>query len=285
MTLFLVIIALAVDLVSGDLERYRKFDWFIYLRNLLDERLGNNKYWDGNFSLLGLLSIPLLILSFMLFLFSYWSSLVESIFIVCVLIYCISPKELLSQFDKYIISIEKEDADASLLAQELINKETTSNSDDIEIAIMKSAFIKSYKQIFAAIFWFFILGVVGVFLYRLVDKLNDELKGISNSLSESTSILLNILDWPSTRLFAIGLALAGNLAEAIADIKKSDVFSIEANYSLLVGIGIAALQYQPEIDVSGREKSYWLNQFKFLIIRTLIIWIFIAAIIILPNIN
>ena len=138
MTLFLVIIALAVDLVSGDLERYRKFDWFIYLRNLLDERLGNNKYWDGNFSLLGLLSIPLLILSFMLFLFSYWSSLVESILIVCVLIYCISPKELLSQFDKYIISIEKEDADASLLAQELINKETTSNSDDIEIAVMKS---------------------------------------------------------------------------------------------------------------------------------------------------
>ena len=212
-------------------------------------------------------------------------SLVESIFIVCVLIYCISPKELLSQFDKYIISIEKEDADASLLAQELINKETINNSDDIEIAIMKSVFIKSHKQIFAVIFWFFILGVVGVFLYRLVDKLNDELKGVSNSLSESTSILLNILDWPSTRLFAIGLALAGNLAEAIADIKKSDVFSIEANYSLLVCIGIAALQYQPEIDVSGREKSYWLNQFKFLIIRTLIIWIFVAAIIILPNIN
>ena len=285
MTLFLVIIALAVDLVSGDLERFRKFDWFIYLRNLLDESLGNNKYWDGNFALLGLLSIPLLILSFMLFLFSYWSSLVESIFIVCVLIYCISPKELLSQFDKYIISIEKEDADASLLAQELINKETTSNSDDIEIAIMKSVFNKAHKQIFATIFWFFLLGVVGVFLYRLVDKLNDELKGVTNSLSESTSILLNILDWPSTRLFAIGLALAGNLAEAIADIKKSDVFSIEANYSLLVGIGIAALQYQPEIDVSGREKSYWLNQFKFLIIRTLIIWIFVAAIVILPNIN
>ena len=221
----------------------------------------------------------------MLFLFSYWSSFVESILIVCVLIYCISPKELLSQFDKYIISIEKEDADASLLAQELINKETTSNSDDIEIAIMKSVFIKSYNQIFAAIFWFFILGVVGVFLYRLVDKLNDELKSVSNSLSESTSILLNILDWPSTRLFAIGLALAGNLVEAIADIKKSDVFSIEANYSLLVGIGLAALQYQPETDVSGREKSYWLNQFKFLIIRTFIIWIFVAAIIILPNIN
>jgi len=285
MTLFLVIIALAVDLVSSDLERFRKFDWFIYLHNLLGERLGDNKYWDGNFALLGLLSIPLLILSFMLFLFSYWSSFVESILIVCVLIYCISPKELLSQFDKYIISIEKEDADASLLAQELINKETTSNSDDIEIAIMKSVFIKSYNQIFAAIFWFFILGVVGVFLYRLVDKLNDELKSVSNSLSESTSILLNILDWPSTRLFAIGLALAGNLVEAIADIKKSDVFSIEANYSLLVGIGLAALQYQPETDVSEREKSYWLNQFKFLIIRTFIIWIFVAAIIILPNIN
>ena len=137
----------------------------------------------------------------------------------------------------------------------------------------------------SAIFWFFLLGVLGVFLYRLVDKLHDELKSVSNDLSESTTILLNILDWPSTRLFAIGLALAGNLAEAIASLKKSEVFSIESNYSLLVRIGMAALQYLPDSDVSGGEKSYWLNQFKFLIIRTLVILFVIAGIIILSDIN
>ena len=232
MTLIFIIITLAVDLVSVDLDRFRKFEWFLSLHHLLGERLGNNKYWDGNLALLGLLSIPLLALTFVLFLFSYWSSFAESVLIVAVLIYCISPKKLLSQLDKYIISLEKDETDASLLAQQLINKEITSGTDNTEIAIMKSVFIESHRQIVATIFWFFLLGVAGVFLYRLVDKLDDELKGASNSLSESTTILLNILDWPSTRLFAIGLALAGNLAEAIASLKKPEIFSIEANYSL-----------------------------------------------------
>jgi len=285
MTLIFIIITLAVDLVSVDLDRFRKFEWFLSLHHLLGERLGNNKYWDGNLALLGLLSIPLLALTFVLFLFSYWSSFAESVLIVAVLIYCISPKKLLSQLDKYIISLEKDETDASLLAQQLINKEITSGTDNTEIVIMKSVFIESHRQIVATIFWFFLLGVAGVFLYRLVDKLDDELKGASNSLSESTTILLNILDWPSTRLFAIGLALAGNLAEAIASLKKPEIFSIEANYSLLMSIGIAALQYLPDSDVSGGEKSYWLNQFKFLVIRTLVILLVIAGIVILSDIN
>ena len=285
MTLIFIIIALTVDLISVDLDRFRKFDWFISLHYFLGENFGNNKYWSGNLALLVLLSIPLLTLTFILFLLSHWSSLVESIFIVFVLIYCISPRKLLNQFDKYIISLEKNETDSSFLAQQLINKEIADDTDNTEIAIMKSVFIESHRQIIAAIFWFFLLGAIGVFLYRLVDKLNNELKVVSNSLSESTTILLNILDWPSTRLFAIGLALAGNLAEVIASLKKSEVFSIEKNYPLLIGIGIAALQYLPDSDVSGGEESYWLNQFKFLVIRTVIILLVIAGIIILSDIN
>ena len=79
--------------------------------------------------------------------------------------------------------------------------------------------------------------------------------------------------------------MAGNLAEVIASLKKSEVFSIEANYPFLIGIGIAALQYLPDSDVSGGEESYWLNQCKFLVIRTAVILLVIAGIIILSDIN
>ena len=72
MTLIFIIITLVIDLVSVDLDRFRKFEWFISLNHLLGERLGNNKFWDGNLALLGLLSIPLLILTFILFLLSHW---------------------------------------------------------------------------------------------------------------------------------------------------------------------------------------------------------------------
>ena len=285
MTLIFILIALAADLLSVDLERLRKFDWLMSLYNSLNQRFVDNEYWDGNLGLLFLLSIPLLILTLALFLFSHWSFFAEAILSIFVLIYCIGPKKILNKFDKYIISIEKGETDAPSLARELITEEFENSSDNTDIAIMKSIFIESHRQIMAAIFWYFLLGIVGVFLYRLVDRLNFKLKGTAGGFSESASILLNILEWPSVRLFAIGLALAGNLTEAIAALKKSEVFSIEANHSLLTGIGIAALQYLPELDSSDREKSYWLNQFKFLIIRTLIIWIVITGIIILSDIS
>ena len=285
MTLIFILIALAVDLLSVDLERLRKFDWLMSLYDSLNQRFVDNKYWDGNLGLLFLLSIPLLILTLILFLFSHWSIVAEAILSIIVLIYCIGAKKILSQFDKYIISIEKGEADAPSLARELINEEFENSSDNTEIVIMKSVFIESHRQMMATIFWYFLLGIVGVFLYRLVDRLHSELKGTSSGFSESTSILLNILEWPSVRLFAIGLALAGNLTESIAVLKKSEVFSIEDNHSLLTGIGIAALQYLPQLDSSDREKSYWLNQFKFLIIRTLVIWVVIAGIIILSDIS
>ena len=157
MTLVFVLITLAIDLISIDLERFRKFNWFISLYHLSDRRFMNNKYWDGNFGLLGLLAVPILSLSLIIFILGYWSSFAEAILVISILIYCISPKKLLSQFDKYIISIEKEEADASVLAQQLINKEITNNSDDVEVAIMKSFFVGAHKQILAAIFWYFML--------------------------------------------------------------------------------------------------------------------------------
>ena len=122
MTLIFIIIALAVDLISVDLDRFRRFEWFISLHYLLGQHLGNNKYWGGNIALLVLLSVPLLTLTFVLFLLSYWSSFAESIFIVFVLIYCVSPRKLLNQFDNYIVSLERDETDHSLLAQELMHE-------------------------------------------------------------------------------------------------------------------------------------------------------------------
>ena len=285
MTLIFIFITLVIDFIAVDLERFRRFNWFISLYRLLNNNYINNKFWDSSYGLLALLSIPIVLFSLVLFLLSFFPPIIEAIFILFILVYCIAPKRIFNQFNNYIISIEKDDVDTAIDAELLINKDITDKLDTTDVAIMKSVFVETHKQILAAIFWYLMLGITGVFMYRLVEKLHDEIKNDSTSLSESTSILLSIIEWPSTRVFAIGLALAGNLVSATMALKKSDIFSLDANYSLLTSIGIGALQYSSDSDVLKGEKAYWLNQFKLLIIRTFIILIIFIAIMILSGIN
>lgn len=143
---------------------------------------------------------------------------------------------------------------------------------------MKSALIDAHKRSFAVIFWFLILGAVGALLYRLVDELNDELHEIRSGFSDSANMLLNILEWPSSRLMVLGLALGGHLVDALPGWGKSEHLSFEVNNRVLTDAGMGALQYLPESEAPGREKSYWIAELKALINRTLIIWLIILGI-------
>ncbi len=279
MTLIIILIALGLDYFLGGLEPYRKFNWFISLHYSLEKRLAHYKYWDSTLSLLGLLSIAILGLLVVMFLLDYWSWIAETVFTLLVLIYCLAPENLDNQLDQYITAVEKEDASvAASLTEKLINETVINDEDSNEATIIKSAFIDAHKRTFAVIFWFLILGVVGALLYRLVNELNDELHEIRSGFSDSTNILLNILEWPSSRLMLIGLALGGSLVDALPDWGKSEHLSFEVNNQVLTEAGMGALQYLPEVEVPGREKSYWISELKSLLNRTLIIWLAILGI-------
>ncbi len=279
MTLIIILIALGLDYFLGGLERFRKFIWFTSLYYWLEKRLAHYKYWDGTLGLLGLLSISISGLLIVIFLLDYWSWIAEAVFTLLVLIYCLAPEDLDNRLDQYITAVEEGNTSTvTSLTDELINETVISDEDSNEAAIIKSAFIDAHKRTFAVIFWFLILGVVGALLYRLVNELNDELTEIRSGFSDSTNVLLNILEWPSSRVMLIGLALGGSLVDALPDWGKSEHLSFEVNNQVLTDAGMGALQYLPEIEVPGREKSYWIAELKSLINRTLIIWLAILGI-------
>lgn len=279
MTLIIILIALGLDFFLGGLERYRKFNWFISLYYWFEKRVAHYKYWDGTLGLLGLLSIPLLGLLVVMFLLNYWSWIAEAVFTLLVLIYCLAPEDLDNRLDQYITAVEGEDTStAASLTDKLINETVIGDEDSNEAGIIKSAFIDAHKRTFAVIFWFLILGVVGALLYRLVNELNDELNEIRSGFSDSTNVLLNILEWPSSRVMVVGLALGGSLVDALPDWGKSEHLSFEVNNQVLTDAGMGALQYLPEVEVPGREKSYWVSELKSLLNRTLIIWLAILGI-------
>ena len=279
MTLIIILIALGLDFFLGGLEQFRNYNWFNSLYYWLEKRLAHYKYWDGSLGLLLLLSIVLLVPILLLHFLGYWSWIAETIFALLVLIYCLAPEDLDNRLDQYITAIDDEDAGAAAsLTEELINESIVSSEDSNELAIIKSSFVEAHKRTFAVIFWFLILGPVGALLYRLVDELNDEFKDIRSGFSDSVTLLLNILEWPSSRVMVIGLALSGSLVDAFPDWTHSEHLSFEVNNQVLTESGIGAIQYMPDIEVPDREKSYWISELKSLLNRTLIIWLAILGI-------
>ncbi len=279
MPLIFILIALGFDFFLGNLERYRNYDWIISLYHFLEKRLALYKYWDGSLGLLGLLAIPVLVLLLIVAALDHWSSIAEGIFVLLVLIYCLAPESLDNRLDQYITAIDEDDEESvSSLTEKLVDVDLTSDEDLNETAIIKSVFVEAHKRSFAVIFWFLILGVVGALLYRLVNELNEEMSDVRSGYSDSTNVLLNILEWPSSRIMIIGLGLAGSLVHAFTGWQQSEKASFDVNSQVLSDAGIGALQYIPDMEVPGREKSYWIGEVKSLINRTLIICLAVLAI-------
>ncbi len=282
MTLIIILIALGLNLSVGGLRHFRNFNGFIALFYGLEKRLAKYKFWDGTMGLLLVLSLPLSVLLIVLCFSGSW--FVEVGISLLVLMYCLAPKDLDKRLDGYIHAVKEDDSSrASSIADALIDKRIISDDDSSEISIIKSVLVGSHKHIFAVIFWFLVLGAVGALLYRLVNELHDALSENHSALSDSTTRLMNILEWPSSRLMVIGLALSGNLVNALPGWSKSEHLSFEVNNQVLINAGIGALQYLPDAEVPGRGKSYWIAELKSLINRTLIIWLAILGLMILSG--
>ncbi len=278
MTLIVILIAISLDFFLGGLERFRNFNWCISLYYWLEKRLAQYKFWDGTFGLLILLSVALSGLIIVLCLASSLSWIVEIVISLIVLIYCLAPEDLDNRLDKYITAVDEDNVAAvTELAEDLIDETLLSENDTNEVAIIKSSLVESHKRTFGVIFWFLILGAVGALLYRLVNEINDEFSEVRSGFADSNSILVNILEWPSSRLMVLGLALAGHLVDALPGWSKSEHLSIEVNNQVLTDAGIGALQYRSDIEVPDREKSYWIDELKGLLNRTLIIWLAILG--------
>lgn len=279
MTLIFILIALGLDFFLGGLERFRNYNWFTSLFYIFEKHLAHYKFWDGTFGLLLLLALPVSALILVATGLSHWSVILEGILTLVVLIYCLAPEALDNQLDDLIAAIENDEAESiSSLSDEIIDVNVIDDEDANEKAVIKSALVEAHKRTFAVIFWFLMLGAVGALLYRIVNELSDELQEIRGGFADSVRILLNILEWPSSRIMIIAMALAGSLSDVFTGWKKSEHLSLDVNNDVIIKAGLGALQYMPEVNVPDGEKSYWINELKSLINRTLIICLAILGI-------
>ena len=128
------------------------------------------------------------------------------------------------------------------------------------------------------IFWFAILGVLGVFLFNLVIRLRERYVDIHGAYPDTVDILYKVLIWPSSRLLALGFALGGSLVDALEGWGKVEGFSLDSSRQVLISSGLGAIQHKQDQFRETTEHIEILQQIQALINRSLIIWLTVMGI-------
>ena len=148
-------------------------------------------------------------------------------------------------------------------------------------SIIETVLVRAHDHIFAVIFWFIILGVVGALLCTLTVRMKDTYADIHGAFADAVRNLYKVLIWPTARLQAVGFALAGSLVDALDGWRKVSGHSFDCSEDIIRAGGLRAIQYQePDSeDESGRQAEYLaqIQETQTLINRSLIVWLTILG--------
>ncbi|HEX2548334.1 MAG TPA: regulatory signaling modulator protein AmpE [Gammaproteobacteria bacterium] len=236
--------AFIITLIALVMERFfhwqhlRQWRWFHNYEASLNRVIGQ---WPAPLRLFLNILPPLLLVGCISFLISgLFYGLLELIFGVVVLLYCLGPENLWVEIYKYIQAANQNDP----TMMDHISK-TFHISPDREMsfheALTRAIFIKANDRIFAVIFWFVVLGPLGAMLYRLITIFSEHQEW---GLSDLSLKIKQILDWLPVRLFALFFALGGHFTEVFSVLRKYFRQGLDGNELLLTECGMRALDYK-----------------------------------------
>ena len=222
---FSVLLSLIIDFIVGEPRRWHPLVGFgniaIWLEKKLNHFQGASRI-SGQLS--GLLAWALLVLPLVILLMSIsqsdLSSTTELVINVACLSIAIGAKSLAQHAVAVSHALLKSDLILARQKIAMIVSRDTSNSDEkaVTVATIESVLENGSDAIFAAIFWFIVLGAPGVVLYRLANTL-DAMWGYKterfNAFGWAAARIDDVLNWIPARLTAISYALGGNIRKAL----------------------------------------------------------------------
>lgn len=271
MTLIILLIVLGIEYCCNMLDKPRQWHWFSHYAVYLQGKLNHLRYWDGALGFLLMLA-PLLCLllltDYLLQQLFFPLSYLFSLFILCI---TLAPPPLNRTLTAYVEALKNGNNKQSGHYVSLLcgtDKEPKKQQE-----IIHCIFINA-QQFYTIIFWFIILGPFGAILYRCSRILQEE-QQLPQNLRDIFMHLNHILDWPATRLFVLGNALAGNMLEALSAWWKNEHNHLHSSRELLLSVSLGALNYHQ--GKQGTDKIYWIKATQELLNRTLIIWLIVFA--------
>lgn len=207
MTIIAILIAFALCHFIRELGQVRKHQWLNNWSRFADDTFSRLPGWEDISGFFIILFLPLLALGLLNHLVvTAFGSLGIFLLALAVLVYTFGSRDIDTQVAE-IIDTEDESSQEAALCK-LLRADVPVDPESCRGATVDAVFSESLHRWFGIIFWFAVLGIIGAFLYRMVDWLACEECGLAPGQKRLFRRTRQILDWPAAQLMTLSLAIA-----------------------------------------------------------------------------
>jgi AmpE protein len=219
MTIIAILLAFGLCHFIRELGKLRNSQWLTAWVTFANDAFERLPGWAGALGFLVIPAVPLILLVLInRALMSAMGVTGSFLLALVVLIYTFGPRDL--DTDVADILESDDEAERREALETLLGQPAPEDEDQCRARAVESVFREALRRWFGVIFWFAVLGIVGAFLYRLVDwlvagdrPLSEEQKGLFRRLQQ-------IMDWPAAQLMTLSLAIATDFDSVFSAWKK-----------------------------------------------------------------
>jgi AmpE protein len=280
MTLMAMLIGLFLERSLDTLDELRRFDWFKRYIQFIRALLSSDP--TGLFTVLLAILPPVLCVTVLDFLLKdIWAGLIDFLLSVSVLVYCLGPKRLDLQVDRFLLAWERGDTEgAEWYAVEVLGPRAPTAPGNLAHAMVGGVLEQANERLLGVFFWFAVLGPAGALIYRLSCLLSRySAAEPGTGLAEATVGVRHMLDWIPARLVALGYAVGGSFVDAIHTWRSQSGFWSGRSHQVLQSSGFGALQLDPRA-LSNAAPEFlpkYLREALGLVARTVVTWLVVIA--------
>ncbi len=251
MTIIAILLAFALCHFVRELGSLRRHEWLGHWISRAEELFGNLPAWSAFTGYAIILFIPLIGLALLNQLFmGLFGHIGVFLLGIAVLVYCFGQRDLDTQVADIIDSNDDSQREKDLAV--LLRGEPPDDTNARLTATVNAVFSESLRRWFAVIFWFALLGIIGAFLYRIVDWLSTEKCGLSDSHRHYFIRTRQVLEWPVAQLMTLSLAIATDFDSVFIAWKK---YHDEQGHGLFEGSLGFLLTAAQQIVLSGHAMN------------------------------
>ena len=291
MTIIAILLAFALCHFVRELSQVRKHQWLAGWIRLADDVFAKLPGWSSLTGFLIILFLPLVALGLIIQLvFTAFGHLGLFLLATAVLVYTFGLRDIDTQVADIIRTTEEDNQEAALC--ELLRGDVPADLETCRAKMVDAVFSESLHRWFGVIFWFAVLGIIGAFLYRMVDWLACEKSSLTSAQKQLIIRTRQVLDWPAAQLMTLSLAIATDFDSVFIAWRR---YHDEQGHGLFEGSNGFLLASARQIVLSGHaaQDGYadqlsgplaTLKQSMDLVWRVLGVWMTTLALLLLINV-
>lgn len=294
MNLIALLIGLVVERLATQLFHWRRMRWLDRIIDFGFRQADRLATWPAIIPVV-LLAIVLVLPVFAViwFLGGTLAGFTYLLLAVVVLFFSLGPRDIGEEVGEYCKALEADDpGEIHNAAKAIVEDDVPEDARERTSCVEAAVCVQANNRLFAVVFWFFVLGPLAAWAYRVTDLVrrravfnaarDEQADGNPARIRDAAEMLHGWLAWIPARLTAVGYAVAGHMDDALAALRApsedKDATTSERSEKLLARVGFAALALQDRPDETATERAIrGAEAANHLVFKLLLIWAVIIA--------